>query len=129
MIKRTQGFTLVEVMIVVVAISILSAIAIPNLLRARLESHKALAQSTLKTISGALETYAGAQSYYPPNTTVLINAIPPYLSVDYFSGIHNGYTFTTSLTPISYSATAIPSSPSFGTGSYTITTGGVLVKN
>ncbi len=47
------GFTLVEVMIVVAIIAVVAAIAIPNLLAARLSSNEAAAIATLRTIHAA----------------------------------------------------------------------------
>ena len=53
--KRNQGFTLVEIMIVVAIIAILAAVAIPNFVRYRKTSQMNACISNLKQIQAAVE--------------------------------------------------------------------------
>ena len=51
--KHTKGFSLIELLIVVAIILVISAIAIPNLLRSRMAAHDAAAASTLRNINNS----------------------------------------------------------------------------
>ncbi|MFP6582522.1 MAG: prepilin-type N-terminal cleavage/methylation domain-containing protein [Candidatus Hydrogenedentota bacterium] len=69
-VGRRSGFTLIELMIVIAIIAIIAAIAIPNMLRARLSAQEASAVATLRTISSA-QVAAQAQVLFPDSTTMI----------------------------------------------------------
>ncbi len=129
--RNNSGFTLVEIMIVVLIIALLASIAIPNILRARINAHDASAQATLKAIGTSMETYLTTNNAYPTTITALTGALPAYLQVNYFDGnTYNGFIFTSdTMTSEIYSVTAEPASASLGSASFTISTGSVLVEN
>lgn len=60
-----RGFTLIEVMIVTAVLLLLTGIAIPNLLRARLTANEHYAISNLQTISVAAQTYWSIKNTLP----------------------------------------------------------------
>lgn len=114
-LAQENGFTLVEIMIVVAIIVLLAAVALPNLLYGRMLSNESVAQGTLKTIAGACESYRAvdSQKKFPANLATLTTSSPSYLPVvvdTVTTGApKNGYNFIyTLLNPQQFVCCAIP---------------------
>jgi prepilin-type N-terminal cleavage/methylation domain-containing protein len=104
-----KGFTLVEIMIVVAIIVLLAAIAIPNLLRARVNANEAAAVAALQTISSAAQSYRSANPAYPKTLDSLYSGItPPYIDSTLGGGEKQGYKFTLDGYTNTFSAEAWP---------------------
>jgi len=69
-----RAFTLIEMMIVVAVLGLLAAIAIPNLLRARISANEGAIKSDLRTLGSACENFRAAQipPAFPVNISDLI---------------------------------------------------------
>ena len=125
--KPMRGFTVVEMLVIVLILAALAALIIPNALKARMSANDVMAQATLKTIAGGMENFLVIEGDYPSDTDELVNVTPPYVNKDYFVGTQAGFIYEATLDPNSYTMTASPSIfGSTGSTTYTITTGGIF---
>jgi len=78
--KSRQGFTLVEIMIVVAIIALLASIAVPGFLRARKRSQATRIINDLRLIDNAVDMYA-IENNKSSGNTVLVTDWTKYLKV------------------------------------------------
>jgi prepilin-type N-terminal cleavage/methylation domain-containing protein len=130
--KKDKGFTLIELMIVVAIIAIIAAIAIPNLLRSRMQSNESSAIGNLRTIIGAETAYAAANSAYG-DLTALTSVTPQYLPgavAAWTTTGKNGYTFAvTGASATNFNSNANPLDSNSGTRYFFADASGVIRFN
>jgi type IV pilus assembly protein PilA len=111
--KSQKGFSLVELLVVVIIIAIVAAIAIPNLLASRRAANEASAISSLRTIHSAEVTYLatyGGNTKYGTLTEMSTNSLldPTFTGASFTK---SGYTIAQSLVPVTfagYCSSALP---------------------
>ncbi len=125
-----KGFTLVEIMIVVAIIALLAAIAIPNLLRARLQANESAAIAACKTLASAAFSWNTANNgtYVGATLAGLSGATPEYIDDDIGDGAKQGYTYASpTLTLTTFAYTAQPVTPNVtGVRSFCVSEDGVV---
>ena len=91
--KRTQGFTLIELVVATLIIGLLAAVLVPNALGARARANGSAVQTFMKNLSQEMETtYAKEGAYFPTGTFDDVNGYYPGGEV-YFGGLSFVETF------------------------------------
>jgi prepilin-type N-terminal cleavage/methylation domain-containing protein len=114
--KELRGFTLIEIMIVIVIISIIAAIAIPSLFAAMRTAHEASAIGTLKTITSANVTYKSRYKTYAASLADLgaVGLVDPVVA----SASKNEYDLFYNGGKKTYTCYAVPQTPDSGSRSF-----------
>ena len=68
--RRSQGFTLIELMIVVAIIAVIAAVAVPSMLRSRIQTNEAAAVASLRTVCQAELGFHSAKNRFADLTTL-----------------------------------------------------------
>lgn len=98
--NKQKGFSLLELLIVVAIILIIAAIAIPNLMGARMSANEASAVGSIRTVNMACVTYSAtyAQGFPPALSNLGPSAFADSTAADLIdanlmSGTKSGYDF------------------------------------
>lgn len=103
--RRISGFTLVEMMVVVVIIAILSAIAMPSYFRHVGKTNRVAAQACMAEYSNYMERYYTSNLRYDQTQAGVANADP---HLDCQTQIARNYTLAPATTSTSFTITATP---------------------
>lgn len=67
--SRKNGFTLVEIMVVVVIVGLLAALAIPSILRVKSATENSRLMNDMRVFVGVIETFAFETGEYPEDSS------------------------------------------------------------
>ncbi len=120
--KNENGFSLVELLIVVAIIAIIAAIAVPSLLTSKQAANEAGAIQGCRTIGSAEIAYAATNNQLYTNLTSLVSG--NYLDGRFTASGFNGYTYASGAVASGVGAGDVPNAfefvatPATGGGRY-----------
>ncbi len=110
--KNEQGFSLVELLIVVAIIAIIAAIAVPSLLTSKMAANEAGAIQGCRTIGSAEVAFAAVNNQRYTNLDVLVSG--SYLDGRFAAtGGFNGYTYASGAVTCGVAAGDVPTAFQF----------------
>jgi len=77
--RKPKGFTLLEVIVVIVVVGILSLILIPSLISGPVKARDSQRKADLRTLKTKLEDYYQDTGAYPASLSELMQGNPPYI--------------------------------------------------
>lgn len=80
--KKTAGFTLMELLIVIIVIAVLAAIALPRFINSGLRSKEASIKADLKLYRSAIQTFSNDTGAYPATLAALAATAAPASGLD-----------------------------------------------
>ncbi|MFT3830070.1 MAG: prepilin-type N-terminal cleavage/methylation domain-containing protein [Opitutaceae bacterium] len=124
-IRSKKGFTLVEIMIVVVIIGLLAAMAIPAFMKVRRSSTKSTMANDIKQIAGGCNSYFLEQGVSQVATDVIIN-VANDTTAGFLKSLSKGVTTTDTTWTMGATSIITLNHPNFGTLTGSVDTGKTL---
>ena len=126
-IRSKKGFTLVEIMIVVVIIGLLAAMAIPAFMKVRRTSTKATMANDIKQIAGGCNSYFLEQGVSQVDTSVIVN-VANDTTAGFLKSFSKGVTTTDKTWSMGSAQVITLFHPNFGTLTGSVDTGKTLAE-